>query len=137
MRGSGVDTLSLYQKITGQQQKLIWKLVGSQTSKDEWRRAAIAIDSTDFYTLILEGKAFGNGNSDIAIDDIVIQFNQYCKTDPTEADVESVTFSMTSSTRTPPHNNNSKKGQGCCFFEYKPIFFYGNSKSKSYPAMLI
>lgn len=110
MRGTGVDTLSLYKKRLGQQEKLIWKLTGSQTSKDEWRRAAIAIDSAssmDFYMLIMEGKAFGKDSSDIAIDDIVMQLNQYCQTDPVEADVNSVTFTTPTSTRTPPHNNNS------------------------------
>ena len=108
MRGAGVDSLSLYQKVLGQQEKLIWKLEGSQTSKDEWRRAAITVDSQDFYTLILEGKAFGKDSSDIAIDDIVIQFNQYCQTDPVEAGVDPVTFTTSSSTHTPPHNNNSE-----------------------------
>ncbi|CAF0741650.1 unnamed protein product, partial [Brachionus calyciflorus] len=99
MVGRNILSLNVYQYFENrQEEKLIWTLSGQQATY--WTRATIPLSSTERFSLIVEGFADQDPQSDIALDDFVF-FNSFCQYTPSTA-IPSVisTTPMTTSTRT-------------------------------------
>ncbi|RMZ97804.1 MAM and LDL-receptor class A domain-containing 2-like [Brachionus plicatilis] len=83
MVGRDILSLSIYQYFEeSNQEKLIWKLSGQQST--QWSRGQIPLVSSERFSIIVEGYADQDPQSDIALDDLAF-FNTQCQYSPINA----------------------------------------------------